>query len=125
MKILLSVKPEYIDRIFNGTKGFEYRRKLAKKPVDTIVLYATSPIKKIVGEVQVLGVKTASPSALWEQTKHLSGISREKYRKYFKGHKKANAYILGQPYKYTERKKLEDYGVKQAPQSYVYLDLLE
>lgn len=123
MKILLSVKPEYIYRIFDGSKGFEYRRKLAKMKVDTIVLYATSPVKKVLGEVQVIGTKTASPSALWEETKHRSGISRKKYRKYFHGQKKANAYILGKACEYPEEKKLEDYGVKHAPQSYVYLEL--
>lgn len=121
MKILLSVKPEYIERIFDGSKGYEYRRRLAKKKIDTIILYATSPVKKVVGEVEVIGIKTEAPTTLWEHTKHLSGISREKYRKYFSGQKKANAYVLGKVYKYPSFKDLQDYGVSTAPQSYIYI----
>lgn len=123
MKILLSVKPEYIDRIFDGSKGYEYRRKLANRSIDAIVLYATYPIKKVVGEVEVVKTISASPTVLWEKTKHLSGITRERYRKYFQGQKTANAYELGVVQRYPEAKKLEEYGIKSAPQSFAYLDI--
>ena len=120
MKILLSVKPEYIDKIFNGAKSFEYRRKLPQKPISAIVLYATDPIQKIVGEVEVISIISASPTALWEQTKHSAGISRAKYRKYFQKCKTANAFVLGTTTKYQVPKMLSDYGINSAPQSFQY-----
>ena len=43
--ILLSVKPKYIEKIFNGTKKYEFRKKLAKLDVSKIILYSTSPCK--------------------------------------------------------------------------------
>lgn len=121
MKILLSVKPEYIDKIFDGLKTFEYRRKLPQKTISSIVLYATDPVQRIVGEVEVIGTISASPTALWEQTKHSAGISRAKYRDYFNKRKKANAFILGKVTRYQSPKALSDYKISSAPQSFQYL----
>ncbi len=121
MKILLSIKPEYVDRILNGTKGFEFRRKLATKPVDAIILYATSPVECVLGEVQVVGTISASPTKLWEHTKTKAGISREKFRRYFRGYKRAHAYILGKAKKYSHPQQLTEYGITHAPQSFRYI----
>ena len=53
MKVLLSIKPEFADKIFNGTKKYEYRRSIfKKKEVKTVVVYASSPIQKIIGEFE-------------------------------------------------------------------------
>ena len=120
-KILLSIKPEYVQRILAGEKKFEFRKRLANKHVDTIVIYATSPIMKIVGEVKVKGVLEKAPSVLWEQTKKNAGISRKKYREYFSGCKKAFAYELEEVVKYAKESNLEEIGILQAPQSFVYI----
>ena len=51
MKILLSINPEYVKKIFSGDKEYEYRRNIFKnKEVQSIIIYCTYPIKKIVGE---------------------------------------------------------------------------
>lgn len=120
-KVLLSIKPEYVQRILTGEKKFEFRKRLANKPVDIIVIYATSPVMKIVGEVKVKGILEKAPSALWEQTKKNAGITRKKYREYFAGCKKAFAYELDEVVKYTNGTNLEEIGIYQAPQSFVYI----
>ncbi len=120
-KILISINPEYVGRILDGTKQYEYRRVLAKKKVTSLIIYSTYPIMEIVGEVAVIGTIEMAPSSLWEKTKKAAGISRKKYREYFSGRKKAYAYILGQVTIYESNKKLADIGVEQAPQSFVYL----
>ena len=120
-KVLLSIKPEYVQRILTGEKKFEFRKRLANKPVDIIVIYATSPVMKIVGEVKVKGILEKAPSVLWEQTKKNAGITRKKYREYFAGCKKAFAYELDEVVKYTNGTNLEEIGIYQAPQSFVYI----
>lgn len=120
-KVLISIKPEYVNKILNGTKKYEYRRTLAKKDVSSLVIYSTWPVKEIVGEVDVIGTIEMAPSSLWEKTKKEAGISRKKYREYFKKRKKACAYVLGMVTKYENTKKLLDIGVQQAPQSFLYL----
>ena len=119
--ILLSVNPEYVERILAGDKQYEYRKKLANKPVGKIIIYATEPVMQIVGEVRVLNILSCSPSALWEKTKTKAGISRAKYRLYFKGCKTANAYCLGEVKKYEKPKQLADFNIHQPPQSFIYL----
>ena len=75
--LLLSIKPEYVEKILQGTKKFEYRKRLAKEDVSVIYIYSTSPSMKVVASVQVIGRLSASPTALWEKTKAAAGISRQ------------------------------------------------
>lgn len=120
-KILLSIKPEFANRIVSGEKRFEYRTHVPIKKVDSIVIYSTTPVGKIIGEVEVEGVVSGAPSSLWEKTKEFAGIPRAKYREYFKGRKVAYAFKLGQVKIFEQDVFLSDYGVIKAPQSFVYL----
>lgn len=119
--ILLSIKPEYCMKILNGIKKYEFRKHLAKNDVNKIVIYSTFPEKLILGEVEVTGRISMEKAVLWEQTKDYAGISREKYEQYFKDCREAHAYILGETKIYDEPLSLEHFGLRQAPQSFVYL----
>lgn len=122
--ILLSIKPEYVKRIFEGTKKYEFRKHLAQKNVSKIIVYSTFPEMKIVGEVQVVKTLAMAKTPLWELTKEHAGISRSKYRKYFEKSNIAYAYVLGESTLYDTPMRLEDYGLSQAPQSFVYINEL-
>lgn len=119
--ILLSINPEFVEGILNETKKFEFRKRLAKKSVSRILIYETFPTKKVVGEVKVLDTVSASPSALWEMTKGKAGISRKKFRDYFRGCKTAYAYCLGNVTLYDSPKELSEFNINQPPQSFVYI----
>ena len=119
--ILLSINPEYVERIFNGSKKFEFRKHLAQENISKIIVYSTYPEMKIVGEVQVLNTLSMAKTPLWELTKKEAGISRHKYREYFADCHIAHAYVLGDAKKYDTPKKLSEYGIMQAPQSFIYL----
>lgn len=120
-KILLSIKPEYADKILSGIKAYEYRKHIAQKEVDTIIIYATAPNELILGEVEVLGTLAMKKTPLWEKTKYSAGISRQKYREYFRESSIAYAYVLGKATKYETPKTLADVGLTHAPQSFVYI----
>ena len=119
--ILLSIKPEYVERILAGSKKYEFRKRLASKTIKKIFIYSTAPTMQVVGEVQVVGTISASPTALWEQTKGSTGITRDKYREYFKGCKVAYAYRLGDVTRYEPPKELREFNISSPPQSFVYL----
>lgn len=122
-KILMSINPIYADKILSGTKKYEYRKVKAKKDkVNIIVIYATYPIMKVVGEVEVKDILEETPEKLWNVTKKYSGVTKQFYDNYFNKSSKAIAYKLGKIEKYDEPKKLEDVGVKCVPQSFLYLD---
>ena len=121
--ILLSIKPEYVDRILTGTKKYEYRKRLARSNSSVLLVYSTSPVMKVVAKVEIRGTISAAPSTLWEQTKNNAGISRKKYREYFHGCKKAYAYKLGKVEIFNPPRDLSDYDVTLAPQSFSYVDI--
>ncbi|WP_206214202.1 ASCH domain-containing protein [Adlercreutzia sp. ZJ304] len=120
--ILLSIKPKYVDRILEESKKYEYRKRVAKRPVEKIVIYATYPKKRVVAEVQVEKIICDSPERLWERTKELSGIDQEDYFEYFAGNATAYAYELGELSVFEESLPLSSIGITVAPQSFCYVD---
>ena len=117
----MSIYPEYVNNILSGEKTYEYRKIKCKRNIDCIVIYATSPISKIVAEVEVKCVIEGTPEYVWKETKLGAGLKKSFYQEYFKHRTKAVAYSLGTIKKFSIGKSLSDYGIKQAPQSFIYL----
>ena len=93
MEVILSIKPEYANKIFNGSKKFEFRRSIFKnKEVTKIIVYASSPVSKIIGEFEIEKILYEDLKSLWKLTKDFSGISEKYYYDYFIG--KENGYAL-------------------------------
>lgn len=120
--ILLPIKPESVDRIIKQTKLYEYRKSRCKKDIDKIVIYSTSPVKKVVAEVIVKEIITSAPLKLWESTKDYSDTTKDKFMEYFKNKNIAYAYKLGKVTVYDKPKTLEELEINYYPQSYVYLE---
>lgn len=120
-KIIISINPKHVENILNGIKKYEYRKIAAKKDISSIIIYETYPIKRIVAEVEVIDVLMLDPETLWKKTKKESGISKQFFDNYFCNKKIAYAYKLGKIKKYESPKTLSDYGIKVAPQSFVYI----
>lgn len=119
--ILISIKPQFVEKILSGEKMFEFRKTLPAQRVDKILIYSSYPVCAVVGEAEVLNIISTSPKKLWEETKNQSGIDSEFFFKYFAGKDTAYAYKLGKITKYPIAKRLSDFGVKCAPQSFVYI----
>ena len=120
-KVLMSINPIHVEKILSGTKKYEFRKIRCKKQVDAIVIYATVPIMKVLGEVEVKEVIEDTPQSVWEKTKTAAGIDLSFFNRYYQGRNKAVAYELGDITIFTKPKNLSDYGLKVAPQSYVYV----
>ncbi|WP_345785832.1 ASCH domain-containing protein [Gemmatimonas sp.] len=124
MKILLSIRPEYARRILDGTKRFEFRKRIHRDPrVQTVVIYATMPVGMVIGEFTIESVHADDPESLWEHTKEHSGISKEFFSSYFHGRDVAYAIEIKKVRKFRKPKSVSEYlasGI--APQSYAYVD---
>lgn len=122
MKVLLSIKPEFVEKIFDGSKKYEYRKVLPKRTdISVIVIYASAPVQRVVGEFRIKKIFSESVCILWERTKEYSGISKEYYMSYFQHKNVANAIEIGELKKYKKTKLLSDYKIVQAPQSFCYI----
>jgi len=119
--ILLSIKPEFVEKILTGEKKFEYRKTRCRADVDTIIIYATRPVMRVVATVRVLDVVSGRPDVVWKKTRKHSGITRDFFDAYYRDADVAFAYKLGDITKFTPYKNLDDFGISHAPQSFVYV----
>ena len=120
--VLLAIKPEFVERIFSGEKKFEFRRNVARRAVDNIVIYATRPVCAVVGVVDVCGIVSGAPDVVWAQTCVSAGIGRDFFDSYFRGRDVAYAYKLGRVVRFDVPRPLTDFGVRTAPQGLVYIE---
>lgn len=124
MKAILSIKPEYVERILSGEKTYEFRRRIFKRPeVDTLVIYATMPVGKVVAEAGITGVLESSPEDIWEKTSRHAGISEDRFKAYFHGRNVAYAIGIGDVHAFRRPLTLAEYSpdISRAPQSFVYI----
>lgn len=92
---LISVHPCYAEKIISGEKKIEFRRSWATKPVDVLVIYATTPIQRIIALADVKQIIVGSKTKLWSLAKGVGGgISRRKLFDYLDGKKSAVAIEL-------------------------------
>ena len=124
-KIMLAIKPEYVEKIFDGLKRYEYRKKCPNHPISQIVIYETAPVSKVVGTVDVDEMLGTAPHVLYDMTKKFSGISEDDYNDYFKGSNIAYAYSINNPVIFSRPASIKEYGLRGVPQSYVYLEYLK
>lgn len=121
MKVLMSIKPKFVEEIFSETKTFELRKKIFKSSINTIVIYSSSPKKKVVGEIIIDKIIPSTPKLLWKSYKNNLGISEKEYFKYYKNSKVAYAIKIKKVIKYKKELELKDFGIEKAPQSYQYI----
>ena len=124
MKVLLSIRPEFVKEIVNGNKKYEYRKLIFKRDdISTVVVYATKPYGKVVGEFEIDNIISDSPSALWEKTKKYSGTSKRIYNEYFQGRDQAFAIKIKSCKMFEEPLTLQEFdkNIKVAPQSFCYI----
>ncbi len=123
MTVLLSIKPEFAEKILSGEKRFEFRRVMPKRRVERVVLYSSSPIQRIVGEFRVLRVHTASPEALWRRTSASAGIRKAYFSAYFSDRPAAHAFEITEPRRYEHPiDPRVFFAAFRPPQSFMYLD---
>lgn len=79
---LLSIHPRFADAILRGQKQVEFRRR-APSSLTHVIVYATAPVRRIVGWFRVDGVEAETPSILWERFGDIGGIDLDQFARYF------------------------------------------
>ncbi len=122
MTIILPIKPEYSSQIISKHKKYEYRTKIPKHKVDSILIYETHPTMRIVAKITIKNILCGSPYEIWSATKKYAGITKEQFDAYFSNSKKAFAYEIGEIERFSKPKLLSEYGINYIPQSFVYIN---
>lgn len=121
MKILMSIRTEYANKILAKIKLYELRKKSLNENVDTIIIYSSGKVKKVVGEFKIDKIIKDSPDNIWNLGEDVLGIDKKSFYEYFKNSEYAYAIKIKNVIKYDIPKDLRDFGIKKAPQSFCYI----
>jgi predicted transcriptional regulator len=122
MKVVLSIKPEFANKIFDGSKKFEFRKAIFKNnDVKSIIVYASSPVKKVIGEFEIGEIINNDIDTLWQLTKEFSGISEDFFYEYFSKREKGFAIQIKNKKRYKVPKCLKEEFNLNPPQSFAYV----
>jgi predicted transcriptional regulator len=123
---LLSIKPTYAEAILSGRKMWEFRRVVPTHTDGLVcVLYASSPLRRIIGAFYTSYTESGTVGETWAATVGLRGVTEENYRHYFHGTDTANAMLVSG----VERCEPMVLGAisdnESPPQSFRYMSLVE
>lgn len=122
--VLLSVRPEFVEAIGQGTKRYEFRkRNFARKDIDRVFIYATSPVRKVVGYIRIEKVIEGSPHDLWAESNGCAGIEYDALMHYFGDCIYGFAFKIGERNFFESPKDLQEFRPgSNPPQSFSYLN---
>lgn len=93
--VLMSIKPEYADKIKSGVKTIELRRILPKvSSGDILVIYETSPVQAITAYCHIQSLISGEPETLWKAYGKFFCINKASYDAYFSGKDNAGGIVL-------------------------------
>jgi predicted transcriptional regulator/DNA-binding XRE family transcriptional regulator len=123
--VVLSVRPPYSDKIFEGKKTVELRRRFpVAAPRGTIAyIYSTSPVRAMMGSTEIESVIKLPVGEIWKKFGRTAQITKSDFDDYFAGLKEgfalkiANARPFSRPIDLTE---LRDRFGFEPPQSFLY-----
>lgn len=122
MKVLLSIKPEFAFKIFDGTKKFEFRKSIFKREgIDSVIVYASYPVQEVIGEFKIKQILNGDVETIWQKTSSAAGISKPYYDEYFANKDTAFAIQVGRRSRYKHSKRLSDFDIAFPPQSFMYV----
>ena len=126
--VFLSIRPRFAELILSGAKSVELRRVRPKVCEDDLVLlYASSPVREVMGVCTVALVDVAPTSDLWDRYGCKSGLPRAEFDSYFEGAVRSVAISLRGARRVIEPRTLEELRERLPgfvpPQSFSYITL--
>ena len=125
---LISIKPEFSNKIFDGTKKIELRKSKPNiEPGNIILIYNTTPQKALVGFGILKNVIELEPYMIWKMYSNVLGVNYQMFSAYYEGRSKAIGLQLENVKKFNNPKKLSEIREKNPsfspPQSFKYLNI--
>ncbi len=123
MDAILSIKPIYASQILAGTKKVEFRKRGFKEKVRRVYIYASVPIKQIVGYFTFSDIDEDTPANLWQKYQEVGGIAKDDFFNYYANTASGCAFVIKSVTPFKVAKSPNDFVDNfVAPQSFIYLD---
>ena len=118
----MAVQPKYAKQLMDGTKRVEFRKTKFKQDMCRVFVYASSPIKQVIGCFEVEELVEATPDCLWERFSAVGSIDEQDYRAYYGDAQQGVAIVVGSVERFKDPIELLDLtGSAVPPQSFVYI----
>ena len=125
MKVLLSIKPKFALKIFEGDKKFEFRKSIFKRAgITKVIVYASAPISKVIGEFEIADIIYEDLGKLWEETYKYAGIDEDYFYEYFAERERGYAIKIHQAKLYDNKLCIREHFGLTPPQSFAYVNKL-
>lgn len=123
MKILLSIKPEFVELILAGEKRYEFRRVIHKNHgIRRALIYATLPVGKVIAQFEIKSILSGPPHIIWSKTKDRAGLNARQFAEYFAGCDTAHALSIGTVRRFHAPHSIDRYLTSgMPPQSFCYV----
>ena len=118
---LMSIHPEYAEAIMRGEKRVEFRKRRLAPDIDTVVVYATAPVQRVVGTFAIERTVAGDPESVWREVGAVGGISRETFDNYYARSPQAVGLVVKSARR-CRPARLSDLGASLVPpQSFAYI----
>jgi predicted transcriptional regulator len=118
----MALKPRYADAILAGEKRVEFRKRALASDITTVLIYATMPVKRIVGEFTVERTIAIPPRDLWRLVGCIGGVHEDDFYSYYAGSDIATGIIVESARRYKSATRRASLTPRPAvPQSFNYL----
>lgn len=120
--VLLPIRPRFARSIMSGKKKVEFRKVRFRDEVSHVVVYASSPIQKILGYFEVCYVDEDPPKELWAHHNAVAGMLEGEFQAYYASSTRGIAIGIGKVCALRNPVSLRTLGGSLTPpQSFVYL----
>ena len=87
-QIILSIKPQFSNEIYNGNKTLELRKRIGKNFIinNKIYIYSSSPEKKITGHAVIKKIDKMTTLQIKHNVIELACIKESDFDEYYNGH---------------------------------------
>ena len=88
--LFISVKPEFAKKIIAKEKKIELRKVKPHVEIgDYVIIYASSPMKSVIGFGMVQQLIETTPEKMWGKYSSILGIDKSRFDEYYEGKERA------------------------------------
>lgn len=117
--ILISIRNEFAEKIYDGTKTIELRKHCPNMDCFTYCwIYEPKPIGLITGYFVVLGRIACKPKLFWDEYHQILGIDKDRFFDYYQNSELAFGILINWANKLPKPYTLSDIGLSRPPQMY-------
>ncbi|GAA1968987.1 hypothetical protein GCM10009776_35100 [Microbacterium deminutum] len=119
---LMAIHERYADAIMDGIKRVEFRKRRLADDIETVLVYATAPVSKVIGSFTVHEVVSGTPADIWARFGKIGVIDEASFFEYYEGRDTAVAIVVGGAERLPDPVGLDELEPRPAvPQSFAYI----